>query len=197
MMLPLESYHSDKYFMFCHNNWEIKSRNTAFTDQSDLPETCHDCCGLDTFIRPTYHVEGWHMGSCFPDLGHKQTVCQPRTNQINQNWPTSRIHTPESAASLPKNAHIWFIWAIFTILHVGHVRLTTILCRIIAWSGAPLCGIWDLIGQRQMMLHCGVTLHLRICWIRELRLFCFILNMSGLLTTSKLISLSKIGEVLL
>lgn len=129
MMLPLESYHSDKYFMFCHNNWEIKVRNTAFTDQSDLSETCHDCCGLDTFIRPAYHVEGWHMGSRFPDLGHKQTVCQPRTNQINQNWPTSRIHTPESAASLPKKrphliylGHIYYFTCGTFQAHIHFVR---------------------------------------------------------------------------
>ena len=61
---------------------------------------------LSSGPHTTWNDGTWAVCSCFPDLGHKQTVCQPRTNQINQNWPTSRIHIPESTASLPEKAHI-------------------------------------------------------------------------------------------
>ena len=61
---------------------------------------------LSSGPHSVWNDDTWAVHSYFPDLGHKQAVYQPRTNQINQNWSTSRVHIPENTVSLPKKAHI-------------------------------------------------------------------------------------------
>ena len=85
-----------------------------------------------TFIRSTYHMDWWHLGSppliprSGPQASRMSTKNKPDKAQLAH---TQNTHTWEHCIFTKKGPHlIWDIWVIFAILHVGHFRLTFILC---------------------------------------------------------------------
>lgn len=52
----LESYHSGSSFVFCHNDQEVNSRNTVFTQPTNQPGVCLPVCDWVTSVLASFNI---------------------------------------------------------------------------------------------------------------------------------------------
>ena len=112
---------------------------------------------FDTFMRPTYGVEWWHLGGLLlfprsgPQASHSNAVCQPRINQITR-WTISDSHPfwpgqkkASSAASLPEVAHFRMLsWFMRTSL--GYLKIAGFVWPTV--KNPNIFGLWSYMTKK-------------------------------------------------